>query len=239
MSTDPMPGPTTESDWETFTLEWLAELAWPTAHGTDIAPGAENGRTRWDDLALPDRLLAALQRFNPEVPGVHLQQAVEEILTPQSNDAITENHRLHTYLTGGYRDVTFIDTDGSEVTPTIRLISPDPDQNDWLAANQVTIRRGDDHRRFDLVLYCNGMPVSIIELKRGGNQRVGSGDAHAQLQTYLREFPMAFRFAVFDLASDGHTALYGTPFTPLNHYSPWNVDDDGVPDRARSARRRR
>ncbi len=101
-----MPGPTTEGDWETFTLEWLAELAWPTAHGTDIAPGAENGRTRWDDLALPGRLLAALQRFNPEVPGIYLQQAVQEILTPQSNDAITENHRLHAlshrWVSGGH-----------------------------------------------------------------------------------------------------------------------------------------
>jgi type I restriction enzyme R subunit len=95
--------------------------------------------------------------------------------------------------------------------------------------NQVTLIRGDYKRRFDLVLYCNGMPVSIVELKKAGSTVADVAAAHAQLQTYLREFPMAFRFCVFTLASDGILAKYGTPFTPLNHFSPWNVDDDGVP----------
>jgi hypothetical protein len=84
-------------------------------------------------------------------------------------------------------------------------------------------------RRFDVLLYCNGMPVSIIELKKAGSATADVAAAHAQLQTYLREFPMAFRFCVFTLASDGIQAKYGTPFTPLNHFSPWNVDDDGLP----------
>ncbi len=239
MSSNPMPGPTTESDWETFTLEWLAELGWPTAHGTDIAPGAENGRTRWDDLALPDRLLAALQRFNPEVPGIYLQQAVQEILTPQSNDAITENHRLHAYLAGGYRDVTFIDTDGSEVTPTIRLRQPGPGPERLARRQPGHHPPGRHDRRFDVVLYCNGMPVSIIELKKAGQRSADVAAAHAQLQTYLREFPMAFRFCVFTGRQRRHHRPYGTPFTPLNHFSPWNVDDDGRTHRARTRSARR
>jgi type I restriction enzyme R subunit len=128
----------------------------------------------------------------------------------------------------GYR-LSYIDSDGNEANPTIHLLSADADQNDWLAVNQVTLMQGDYKRRFDIVLYCNGMPVSIIELKKAGSATADLPAAHAQLQTYLREFPMAFRFCVFTLASDGIQAKYGTPFTPLNYFSPWNVDDDGVP----------
>jgi type I restriction enzyme R subunit len=78
-------------------------------------------------------------------------------------------------------------------------------------------------------MYCNGMPVSIIELKKAGSLHADVAAAHAQLQTYLREFPMAFRFAVCVIATDGIFAKYGTPFTPLEHFSPWNVDADGKP----------
>ncbi len=78
------------------------------------------------------------------------------------------------------------------------------------------------------------MPVSIVELKKAGSEHADVASAHAQLQTYLREFPMAFRFCVFTLAWTGSSAKYGTPFTPLNHFSPWNVDDDGAPVAART-----
>ncbi len=79
------------------------------------------------------------------------------------------------------------------------------------------------------MLYLNGLPVVIAELKRAGSETADIASAHAQLATYLREFPMAFRFVVLSIISDGITARYGTPFTPLNHYSPWNVDDEGRP----------
>ncbi len=217
-----------EGQWEDLALEVLGELAWRPMHGSSIAPGTGE-RQSWDELVIPSRLLEALRILNPTVPVQYLQQALAEITSPKSNDAITENHRMHNYLVEGFRGITYIEADGAEVTPTIRLISTDPDANDWLAVNQVTVIQGDYRRRFDIVLYCNGMPVSIIELKNAGSKRADVATAHAQLQTYLREFPMAFRFAVCTVASDGIIAKYGTPFTPLNHFSPWNVDDDGEP----------
>lgn len=217
-----------EADWEGDALEMLAEpLGWRPVTGHDIAPGTGE-RDSWDELLIRPRLLAALQKFNPEVPVQYLKQALAEIAAPTSTDAITENKRIHDYLTNGFR-LTYIDADGTEVSPTLRLISHSPDDNDWLAVNQVTIQHGDYKRRFDLVLYCNGMPVSIIELKKAGSKSADVAAAHNQLATYVREFPMAFRFCVFTLASDGLFARYGTPFTPLNHFSPWNVDDDGKP----------
>lgn len=219
--------PFTEADWEGLAKESLAELGWAPRNGEEIAPGSGERET-WDDLLIRPRLLAAMQRFNPEVPVHYLKQALAELAAPASQDAIAENHRAHEFLVHGYR-LTYLDADGTERNPTIRLVHADPDQNDWLVVNQVTIAQCDYRRRFDLVLYCNGLPISVVELKAAGAAEATVATAHAQLQTYLREFPLAFRFTVVNLASDGLDAKYGTPFTPLNHFSPWNVDDDGVP----------
>jgi type I restriction enzyme R subunit len=217
-----------EAEWEQVALELLAEpLGWQPKTGEQIAPGSGE-RDSWDELLIRPRLLEVLRRLNPTVPAEYLQQALAEIASPKSQDAITENHRIHNYLVDGFR-LSYIGDDGAEANPSIRLVSAEPSENDWLAVNQVTLIRGDYKRRFDLVLYCNGMPVSIVELKKAGSAVADVAAAHAQLQTYLREFPMAFRFCVFTLASDGILAKYGTPFTPLNHFSPWNVDDGGIP----------
>ncbi|MGO2069822.1 type I restriction endonuclease subunit R [Glutamicibacter arilaitensis] len=215
-----------EADLEGLVLEWLGD-GWRPAHGQDIAPGTGE-RDSWDELLIRPRLLAALRRLNPDIPEHYLQQACAEIAAPASQDAITENYRMHKMFVDGYR-MSYLDPDGTEQNPTLRLIGAEETDNDWLAVSQVTLVQGDYKRRFDVILYCNGMPVSIMELKRAGSKSADVAAAHAQLQTYLREFPLAFRFCVFTFASDGLDAKYGTPFTPLNHFSPWNVDDDGVP----------
>ncbi|WP_306231935.1 type I restriction endonuclease subunit R [Agrococcus beijingensis] len=216
-----------EATWEEIALETLAEpLGWLPKHGTDIAPGTDE-RERWDDPLIRPRLLAAMQRLNPHVPPQHLAQALGEIAQPTSQDAITENHRIHDILVDGYR-LTYIDEEGVEQHPTIRVLSERPEENDWLAVNQVTVRDREHHRRFDVVLFVNGMPLGIVELKRSSADDQTAA-AHAQAQTYVRELPMAFRFTVFVIFSNGQTAKYGTPFTPLNHIAPWNVDEDGSP----------
>jgi type I restriction enzyme R subunit len=218
-----------EADWEAIALERLAEHSWEPRPGQAIAPGTDGGRTSWDDLVLRGALLAAMQRLNPLVPAVYLEQALTEIVAPQSQDAIAENYRLHRFLVQGYRGVSYIDSDGIEQNPTIRLVSHRVEENEWRAVSQVTVRSKEVQRRFDVVLYLNGMPVVVVELKNAGSKHATIAKAHAQLATYLHEFPMAFRFCVFTIVSDGLTARYGTPFTPLNHFSPWNVDDDGRP----------
>ncbi|OBH30753.1 DEAD/DEAH box helicase [Mycobacterium sp. E342] len=218
-----------EAEWESIALETLAAQEWPAQHGSQIAPGTNNGRPCWDELVLPDRLLTKMRDLNPDVPVEYLDQARAAILQPLSQDAITENYRLHQYLVGGYRGISYIDNDGIEQNPTIRLVSHRPDENELLAVQQVTIRSSEHERRFDVVLYLNGMPVVFFELKQAGSVEADIAAAHAQLRTYLREFPMAFRFAVLNVISDGIVARYGTPFTPLEHFAPWNVDDDGEP----------
>lgn len=216
-----------EERWEILALEALALQDWQPKHGIDIAPGSGE-RESWDDPVIQHRFRTALQRLNPAIPSEYLQQAAADILSAKSQDAITENHRVHQWLVDGYRGLTYVDSGGTEQTPTIRIVSHLPHENDWLVANQVTVRAGDHQRRFDLVLYCNGMPMAVIELKAAGAAK-GVPAAHNQLQTYLHELPLAFRFCLLVVATDGATALYGTPFTPLNHFAPWNVNDDGEP----------
>lgn len=217
----------TEAEWERFALDQLVENEWKHVPGKELAPGAPGGRRSWDELTLPSRALDAMRRLNPLVPSEYLEQALAEIQAPKSQDAIAENFRLHEILVKGFRGITYLDSDGVEHNPTIRLIGHDVDDNEFLAVSQVTIRFREIERRFDVVLYLNGLPVGIVELKQAGSEKASLTSAHAQLETYLREFPMAFRFAVFTIISDGITARYGTPFTPLNHYAPWNVDDGG------------
>ncbi|MCK9792312.1 type I restriction endonuclease subunit R [Isoptericola sp. 4D.3] len=229
-----------EADWEQLALDHLAEpLGWQPLRGQQVMPGAlsdvghpgyaalgpQPQRESWSELAIPSRMRAAARRLNPEVPREYLEQALAEILRPTSQDAMTENKRIHDVLVHGYR-IGYVD-DGREQTATVRLVSAHEHENEWLVVNQVRVVDGDVERRFDVVLYLNGMPVVIVELKNAGSPHADISAAHAQLGTYLRELPMTFRFCVLTVISDGVVAKYGTPFTPLNHYAPWNVDDDG------------
>ena len=217
-----------EAAWEAWTLDVLAEYEWAPLTGAEVAPGSGQ-RASWSDVVLHGVLDTALRNLNPDVPHEYLQQAKAEVLTPTSQDAITENERLHRVVVDGYRGVEYIDAGGQHVNPTIRFVSGDPGRNRYHAVNQVTVRDREHERRFDVVLYVNGLPLAIIELKKAGTKSTSAEGAFNQLQTYVSELPMAFRFAAIVVASDGVTARYGTPFTPWHHFAPWNVDDDGHP----------
>jgi len=128
----------------------------------------------WADIVLHSRAKQKLRELNPQLPGENVDQALAEILSPKSQDAMAENQRLHEYLVHGCRGITYYDRDGQDQTPTIRLVSHQVHENDWLAVNQVTIRSRDVDRRFDLVPYLNGFPGSVIEFKQaGGGGRPG------------------------------------------------------------------
>ncbi len=159
-----------EAEWEEQMLEALSFHGWIPTPGGDVAPGVEGGRESWDDIVLPSRTLAALRKLNPTVPGEYLVQALAEVRAPKSQDPLAENFRIHQVLVDGYRGITYFDADGVEQSPTIRFVSHKVDENEFLA-NQVTIRSADVERRFDVVLYLNGLPVVIVELKRAGRGR--------------------------------------------------------------------
>ena len=197
--------------------------------GNQIAKGSGE-RESWDELIIPGRLRDAIARINPKLPPSAIDEVVTIVMTATSRDALAENHRIHEYLTRGIRSVVYTDEYGAEQNPTVWLIDRrDPDNNDFLAANQVTVVDGEHRRRFDIVLYVNGMPLGFVELKKAGDDSDDLKYARNQLATYARELPLAFRCNVACVVSDGTSALCGTAFTPFEHFAPWNVDDDGEP----------
>ncbi|RPK90706.1 Type I restriction enzyme protein [Streptomyces sp. ADI98-12] len=217
----------TEATWEHLALDELVQLAWEKRTGKDLAPGT-NHRRDWDDLILHDELQSAIEKLNPELTSTAVHEATRIATDPTSREAYPENKQAHEYLTTGIR-LTYADEFGAEQTPTVRLVDfTDPDANSYLAVNQVTVRDTDgSHRRFDIVLYVNGLPLAVVELKSASDENATLKSAHAQLQTYVSEFPIAFRYNVLCLVSDGITAKYGTAFTPYEHFAPWNVDHEG------------
>lgn len=233
-----------EKAWEGEALEVLAELSWRPLKGSQISPSArdeshtydglpvyEHLREQHDTLEIPGQLRAAISRLNPSLNLTPEQtnQVARDVLTAHSTDAQAENQEAHRYLTRGYKNLPVTRQDGSTYYPTIRLISRNPDENTWLAVQQVTLKNSENERRFDIVLYCNGLPVGVIELKRSGDRSADLRGAHHQISLYTQEFPAAFRFNALTIISDGITARYGTPFTPYTHMAVWNVDEDGQP----------
>jgi type I restriction enzyme, R subunit len=217
-----------EAEWEDGVLHRLGLMGWEPKAGKHIAPGSGE-RESWAELIIPSRLRVAIARINPKLPPEAVADALKIILTPKSRDAISENKRIHEYLTKGLR-LAYIDAAGIEQLPTVHLIDTrELRNNDFMAASQVRLVDGEHRRRFDVVLYLNGMPVAVMELKRSGATHAKLEDAHAQLMTYVEELPLAFRCNVACVVSDGITARYGTAFTPFEHFAPWNVDDNGKP----------
>jgi type I restriction enzyme R subunit len=216
-----------EASWETLALEELFELGWETGAGKDFGPGTGQRQT-WADLVLFEDLRAAIERLNPDLPPSAVTEAVRAATDVASREAFAENRAAHERLVHGIRSISYTDTFGAEYNPTVRLADlHDPEQNVYRAINQVLVVDGDHQRRFDIVLYLNGLPVSLIELKNATDAHATLTGAHAQLRTYLAELPLAFRHAVLCVISDGVTAKYGTPFTPYEHFAPWNIDTDG------------
>ena len=220
---------TTEAQLEASLLDWLGDLGWEPGTGTELEPQ----RASLGDLVLTEDLVEALRLLNPSVPDQYLREAAADMVRVRSQDALAENRDFHVLLVHGYRGLSYVDADGREQTLTIRLLGA-PEQNRYRAAQQVRLLRGDQSRRLDVVLYVNGLPLVVVELKQAGTRNATIAKAHAQLGTYLAEFPAAFRPVVAAIISDGINARYGTPFTRLNHYSPWNVDEDGAPSPADS-----
>lgn len=217
-----------EIDWEHLAFEELLELDWPTAEGNELAP-ASGHRASWDDLILYSDLREAIERLNPALSPDAVRDAVATTATPASQDAYEENRTAHGFLTGGIRSVTYVDALGAEHNPTIRIVDlDDADANTYRAVRQVTVIDGERNRRFDLVLYVNGLPLAVVELKRAGDEDATLETAHAQISRYAEEFPTAFRYNAVVLLSDGITAKYGTPFTPYEHFAPWNTDEFGA-----------
>ncbi len=213
-----------ESVVEEATLDWFRELGYEIVHGPEIAPdepGAE--RISYADVVLVDRLRSALARLNLGVPAEILEEAVLKVSRAESPSLIENNRRFHRLLTEGV-DVEYRDVDGRIVYDKVRLVDFEyPENNDWLALNQFTVIEGDHNRRPDVVVFVNGLPLGLMELKNPTDENATLRGAYNQLQTYKAEIPGLFPFNEVLVISDGVAARAGTLTANWEWFLPWRT----------------
>ncbi|MGB8369727.1 MAG: type I restriction endonuclease subunit R [Limisphaerales bacterium] len=214
----------TESVVEDAALAWLGELGFVVLHGPEIAPGelaAE--RTSLGDGLLPKRLRAALRKLNPTLPTEALDEAFRKVTVPQHPSLIANNRAFHRMLVDGIA-VECRRKDDSIGAEIVRLVDfDDPEANDWLAVNQFTVIENQHNRRPDVVLFVNGLPLGVIELKNAADEQADIWAAFNQLQTYKQQIPSLFIHNAVLVISDGLETRIGTISADKERFMPWRT----------------
>ncbi len=214
----------TESIVEQAALAWLEALGFAVAHGPEIAPGelaAE--RDDYGQVVLHRRLRDALARLNPELPPEALDEAFRKLTRPESADLVANNRALHRMLVDGV-NVEYRRPDGTIGGAQARAIDFDePEANDWLAVNQFTVVENRRERRPDVVLFVNGLPLAVIELKNPADENATIRSAFNQLQTYKQDIPSLFVYNEALVISDGVEARIGTLTADRERFMPWRT----------------
>lgn len=216
----------TEDDLERWVLEILGELGWRHVYGPDIAPDAPRAeRADWRDTILESRLSTVIARLNPNLPPDAIADVVATVQRAESPVVESENWRGYRYLIGGV-PVEFHDADGTARSARARLVDwDDPATNDLLAVNQFTVQGPKKTRRPDVLLFVNGLPMALFELKRPGKQYAKVTGAFRQVQTYRTQIPDVFTWNQVTVISDGVEALAGAFSAPWEHWAAWKTID--------------
>ena len=221
-----------ESDVETAALEWLTALGWKTAHGPDIAPdtpGAE--RENYAQVVLEGRLQDALARLNPSLPAPARDDALRKLTHPEGATLEARNRDFHRMLVSGVT-VEYRTAEGAIRGEQARVFDFDDwAASDWLAVNQFTVTENQNTRRPDVVLFVNGLPLGVIELKNPTDEDATVWTAWQQLQTYKAELPNLFSLNEALIVSDGFAARIGTLTAGKEWFKPWRtVTGEGLAD---------
>ena len=207
-------------------MEWLDRLGYEVLHGPDLSPDAPTpSRISYKQVFLTGQLKEACTRLNPGLSAETREEVLRKVQQTECPSLIEENRRLHRYLVEGV-PVEVARDDGSVGGDVARLIDfDDIDANDWLAVNQYTVIEGENKRRPDVVLFLNGLPLAVIELKKPGDESATLESAFNQLQTYKDEIPSLFRTNAVLLTSDGLQARIGSLTAKLERFMPWRTTD--------------
>ena len=219
-----------ESVVEEAALGWLRGLGYACVNGATVAPGellAE--RTGYGQVVLETRLRDALGRLNPDLPPEALDDAFRKLMNPDGPTLETRNRALHKMMVDGLT-VEFRRPDATIGGAQPRVIDfQDPDNNDWLVVNQFTVVEAKSTRRADIVLFVNGLPLVVVELKNPADETATIWTAFQQLQTYKSEMPTLFAYNALLLISDGLEARVGTLTAGREWFKPWRTVAGDVP----------
>jgi type I restriction enzyme R subunit len=214
-----------ENSIEQVALDILRDdLGYQITLGKTISEG-ENKEREYNEAILTPRLQKAITTINPHTPTDACDEALKKVLRTQEADLISNNLHLHKYLTEGI-DVKYAIGQGRTKTDKIWLIDfANAANNNFLAVNQFTLKENNNNRRADIVLFINGLPIVVIELKNAPNADAGVEAAYNQLQTYKKEIPTLFVPNAFMVISDGWFAKAGTLSSPYNRFMEWKTAD--------------
>lgn len=219
----------TESDLENAVLEWFEELGYSIAFGPDMAPDGESPeRELYKDIVLAGRLRTAVAQINPSIPQEAQEDAIKKIISIaySSPNLLIVNHAFHQMLALGI-DVEYRRPDGTIAGDKVYLVdAKNLDKNDWLAVNQYTVIENNHNRRPDVVVFVNGLPLAVFELKNPADVSATISGAFNQIQTYKSEIPSLFVYNELCIISDHiKSALIGTISADKERFVGWKSID--------------
>ncbi|GBQ10205.1 type I restriction endonuclease subunit R [Komagataeibacter rhaeticus] len=215
-----------ENEIEDWACDILRECGYAITTGSDISPGGAHAeRDSLSDVILNKRLQAAIDRLNPHLSQVARDEALRALKRDGMPDVVDENRRLHGYLVDGV-PVDVVREDGTQSGDRARLIDFDhPERNDFLAVRQFVVEKDEASRRPDIVLFVNGLPVGMIELKSPSSEQATLDAAWNQFQSYRSFMPSLFRFNEVLVISDGTEARVGSLTADRERFMPWRTVD--------------
>lgn len=215
----------TENDIELWAIDELKRLGWHYIHGATISPDGESPeRSSFSDVIIKGRLQEAIARNNPNIPYEAQQEALKIVERIASPELMVNNKEFHQLLTEGvpveYR------VDSNQRGDRVQLVNfQESGQNDYLVTNQFTIIEDNNNKRPDLILFVNGMPLVIFELKNAIDENATLHAAYKQIQTYKSTIPSLFTFNTFCVLSDGADAKAGSLSAGFSRYMAWKTSD--------------
>jgi len=218
--------PITEKTVEDALLRQMSQLGYTQLTNNEAGPDGSNPeRKAYSEVILLQRLEVAINLLNPHIPDDARQDALKKIMANEMPSLIEENRRLHRHLVEGI-DVEFYAEDGRIRGDKVRLIDfNDPAQNDWVVFKQFTVVENNSSRRADVVVFINGIPLVVIELKNPSSEDATLTGAYNQLQTYKTQIPSLFRTNTALIISDGLTARLGSLTANEDRFMPWRGVD--------------
>ena len=213
----------TESVVEQAALDWFRALGYNVVGGPDMPPGPHALRESYADTIFPSVVRGALARLNPNLPAEALDDAFRKLTRPEGPSLEARNRAFHRLAVDGVT-VEYRDAGGTIRGAPVRMFDfEQPSNNDWLVVNQFTVVEGNHERRPDIVLFVNGLPLAVIELKNPADEDATLRNAWQQLRTYQAELPSLFTFNAVLAVSDGVEARLGTLTAGWEWFKPWRT----------------
>ncbi len=215
----------TESDIEQFAIELLEKQSYQYIYAPDIAPDSDKPeRNNYEEVLLTDRLRKAVNRINSKIPAEAREDAIKQIQRINSPELVTNSETFHKMLTEGIK-VSYQKESGERGDYVWLIDFDNPENNDYLVVNQFTVIENNVNKRPDVILFINGIPLVVIELKNAADDNATVKTAYEQIGTYKQAIRSLFTYNAIVIISDGLEAKSGTISSGFSRFMAWKTSD--------------